>query len=272
MNWRAIWTIVRKDLKMVVQSRFVLLPIILVPVLILIVLPGVIVLVSTNADMTSSNMNDIKTFLDNLPADLLSEFGTLTETQQLIVAIVLYFFAPFYLIVPLMVASVIAADSFAGEKERKTLEALIYTPTTDAELFVGKTLSALIPAVVVSLVGFVGYGLVANVLAWPIMERVFFPNLAWIVLVIWVTPAAAGLGLSAMVVVSSKVRTFQEAYQLGGMVVIPIVLLVLGQVGGVIYFSVQLVLLIGLILWVIDLGLLWYGVKTFRRGELIAQL
>jgi ABC-2 type transport system permease protein len=74
------------------------------------------------------------------------------------------------------------------------------------------------------------------------------------------------------VVVSSKVRTFQEAYQLGGMVVIPIVLLVLGQAGGVIYFSVQLVLLIGLILWLIDLGLMWYGVKTFRRGELIAQL
>ena len=272
MNWRANRTLVYKDLKMVAQSRFVLLPIILVPVLILIVLPGGIILTSRNADMASSSMSDIKVFLDKLPAGLLSEFGNLTETQQLIVALVLYFFAPFYLIVPLMVASVIAADSFAGEKERKTLEALIYTPTTDVELFTGKILSALIPAVIVSLVGFIGYGLVANVLAWPVMGRVFFPNLAWVVLVIWVTPAAAGLGLSAMVVVSSKVRTFQEAYQLGGMVVIPIVLLVLGQAGGVIYFSVQMVLLIGLILWLIDLGLMWYGVKTFRRGELIAQL
>jgi ABC-type Na+ efflux pump permease subunit len=41
-----------------------------------------------------------------------------------------------------MVSSVLAADSFAGEKERKTLEALLYTPTTDRELFTAKLLEA----------------------------------------------------------------------------------------------------------------------------------
>lgn len=51
----------------------------------------------------------------------------------------------------------------------------------------------------------------------------------------------AGLGLGTMALVSSKVRTFQEGYQLGGAVVLPILLLVVEQVTGVLYFSLPVV-------------------------------
>jgi ABC-2 type transport system permease protein len=106
---------------------------------------------------------------------------------------------------------VIAADSFAGEKERKTLEALLYTPTTDRELLVGKMLSAWVPAVGVAWVSFVAYAIVANVAAWPVMGRVFFPTAMWIVLALWVAPALAGLGLTTMVLVSVRAQGFQDA-------------------------------------------------------------
>jgi len=172
----------------------------------------------------------------------------------------------------MMTASVIAAGSFAGEKERGTLEALLYTPTTDAELMVGKVLAAWVPAMIVSLVGFVLYGIVANVSAWQTMQRIFFPTTMWIVLILWLAPAAAGLGLGTMVLVSSKVSTFQDASQLGGMVVIPVVLLVVGQLAGVVYLSVPFVFLVGLVLWLIDAAVLWFGVRTFRRSEIIARL
>jgi len=105
-----------------------------------------------------------------------------------------------------------------------------------------------------------------------VMGRVFFPTWSWIVLILWVVPAAAGLGLSVMVLVSSKVTTFQEANQLGGVVVVPILFLVFGQIAGVLYFSVPVVALIGLVLWIIDAGLITLGVKTFQRGELVARL
>ena len=39
-----------------------------------------------------------------------------------------YLLAPLFLIVPLMVSAVLAADAFAGEKERKTLESLLHLP------------------------------------------------------------------------------------------------------------------------------------------------
>jgi ABC-2 type transport system permease protein len=172
---------------------------------------------------------------------------------------------------PMMVASVVAADSFAGEKERKTLEALIYTPTTDLELFAGKVLSAWIPAILVSLVGFVLYGLAVNIGAWPTMGRIFFPNALWWVLVLWVAPGAAALGLGATVLVSSRVNSFQEANQIAGVVVLPIVILVAAQASGAMYLSLGLTVALGVVVWLIGGVLLWIGVRTFRRSEIIAR-
>jgi ABC-type Na+ efflux pump permease subunit len=189
-----------------------------------------------------------------------------------VVAILEHLFAPMFLIVPMMVASTIAAGSFAGEKERKTLEALLHTPTTDTELLIGKLLASWVPAFLIALGAFVLYGVVANLSAWRVMGGIFFPSPMWIALVLWLAPAAAGLGLGAMILVSSKVSTFQDAYQLGAMVVLPVLLLVFGQVAGVLYLNVLAVMLTGLLLWAIDAVILWYGIRTFRRSEIIARL
>ena len=40
MNWRAIRAIVRKDLKVVFQNKGVMIPIIVIPLVFLVVLPG----------------------------------------------------------------------------------------------------------------------------------------------------------------------------------------------------------------------------------------
>jgi ABC-type Na+ efflux pump permease subunit len=189
-----------------------------------------------------------------------------------VVLALVYFLAPMYLIVPLMMASVIAADSFAGEKERKTLEALLYTPTTDRELLLGKLLAAWLPAVAVGLIGFVAYSIVANVAGWSTMGEIFFPNLMWLALALWVAPAVAGLGLVVTVLISARAEGFQDAYQMGAIVVLPILLLVVGQASGVMYFSTGLVVLLGAVFWLIDGVLLWWGSRWFRRTELFSRL
>jgi hypothetical protein len=272
MNWRAIRAIVRKDLKVALQNKGVSIPLIVVPAIFMVILPAIAALVPLFEGDLAGPLQDFETFLERMPAGLQSELAGYDEAQTLIVLILVYFFAPFYLILPLMVASVIAADSFAGEKERKTLEALLYTPTTDGELFLAKMLSSWTPAVAVAWGGFILYATVANVAAWPTMGHIFFPNAMWLVLALWVAPAAAGVGLGATVLVSVRAEGFQDAYQLGAIVVLPIVLLVIGQATGVIYFSTWLVLLLGLILWLVDATLLWFGGRTFQRSELAARL
>jgi hypothetical protein len=59
---------------------------------------------------------------------------------------------------------------------------------------------------------------------------------------------------------------------MGAVVVLPILLLVVGQATGVMYFSTWLVLLLGLGFWVVDLLLLWLGGRMFRRQELATRL
>lgn len=274
MNGRAIRAIVRKDMRVVTQSKIVMLPLIVVPLIMLVILPGAFALLPNLLGGAQAFTNDPQMIevLKSFSSQVGSELAGLNEAQQLLYMMLVYFFAPLYLIVPLMVSSVIAADSFAGEKERKTLEALIYTPTTDRELFAAKALSAWIPAMAVSLGGFVLYGLVANAAAWPTMGRIFFPNAMWIVLAFWVAPAVALVGLGSTVLISSRVATFQEAYQGGALIVLPFVALIVSQATGVLYLSLWLVLLLGVVLWGIGLALLWAGAKTFRRTEVIARL
>lgn len=272
MNWRAIMAIVRKDIKVVSQSKGVTIPLIIVPLLLFVGLPAMVGLIPLFENSTAELTSELEPLLSGMPAALRTEFSGLSQIQVVVVLALVYMMAPLYLIIPLMVANVIAADSFTGEKERKTLEALLYTPTTDMELFVAKLLTAWLPALAVSLLGFVVYGLVANLAAWPVMGRIFFPNWTWIILVFWVAPAAAGLGLASMVLVSSRVNSFQEAYQIGSIVVLPVLLLVIGQATGVMYLSPWLVAVLGLLFWAVDVGLLWLGTRTFQRGELIARL
>jgi len=271
LDWRAIRAVAERDLMIVRRSKNVLLPIILVPLLLLVIIPGAIGFLGSAMDV-GSDIEDLERFLTMMPEPMKTQFEQYTENQTMVVFILVYTFAPMFLILPMMTASSIAAGSFAGEKERKTMEALLYTPTTDLELMTGKMLTAWIPAILVTLVGFVLYSVVVNVSAWQTMGRIFFPNAMWVVLILWLAPASAGLGLGTMVLVSSKVNTYQDAYQLGSMVVLPVILLILGQVGGVIYLNVTFVLAAGLLLWIVDATILWFAVKTFRRSEIIARL
>ena len=170
------------------------------------------------------------------------------------------------------VANVIAADGFAGERERKTLEPLLYTPATDAELFVAKLLAAWIPAVMIAFGGAFIYAVLVNVTAWPVMQRVFFPDLTWTVMVLWMAPAFAALGLAGMLLVSLRVRGMQEATQLGGLFVLPVIALVVGEVRGAILLGPLMAVAIGLVVWAIAGALLLFGVKRFKRTSLVGKL
>ena len=270
MNWNAIWAIVSKDLMVVRRSKPVMLPILLLPVVVLVLAPIGVIFAAQHETTARETIQEFDRFLDQMPAGLREAVdGRETDGEKMIVVTIIYFMAPLYLIIPLMIAAVIAADSFAGEKERKTLEALLYAPMPDRELLVAKILSSWIPAVAVGLVSFVVYGVLVNIVAWPVMGEMFFPTLMWVVLALWVAPAVAGLAQGVMVLVSSRVNTFQEASQLGGLIVLPVILLVVGQAAGVIYFSTRVVVLVGLVIWGINAALLKLALDRFQRERLL---
>lgn len=267
INWTAVRGVVGKDLTAVRRSKSVVIPMLAVPVLLMVVLPAVIGLAAK-----ATGGAGVGGMLERIPGDLARPILDLPADEQLIVLVNGYLLAPLFLIVPLMVSAVLAADAFAGEKERKTLESLLHSPITDLELFIAKFLSAFLPAIAVSWIGFLAFAVVANGIAWPVMERIFVPTRLWGVMILWVAPAVATLGLAVMVRVSARTATAQEANQLGGAVILPLIFLAVGQSTGLLLVDWPVAVGIGAAVWAIALFLLWGGIRRFTRDALVAQV
>lgn len=264
--WPVVWALVGRDLRAVRRSKAVVLPMLLVPTLLLVVLPFVVGMTARGA---SDNTGAIG-MLDALPRQLADPIRALPPDEQLLTLVLGYLLAPLFLIVPMMVSAVIAADAFAGEKERRTMETLLHLPIPDRDLFIAKLLTGFIPAVAVSWLGFAVYLVVANVVAWPVIDGPIVPNRLWLVMIFWVAPAVAAVGLGIMVRVSARTRTTQEANQLGGAVILPLIFLAVGQSTGLLLVSMPVALGIGGALWLVATLLVGRGAARFTRDRIAA--
>jgi ABC-type Na+ efflux pump permease subunit len=166
---------------------------------------------------------------------------------------------------------VLAADAFAGEKERRTMEALLHLPISDRELFIAKFLTGFLPAITVSWVGFACFTVVANAVSWGIVDGLVVPNSLWLVVIFWVAPAVATLGLGIMVRVSARCRTTQEANQLGGAVILPLIFVAVGQSTGLLLVDVPVALAIGAAIWAVAIALVARGAQLFTRDRVAGR-
>jgi len=271
-NWRAIRAILRKDLRQVLQNRAVVLPMVLVPTLLLVVIPVAMVILPRFVPADELDVGDLEALYRAMPPGLTAQFEGLSLAQTFATLSANYMFAPMFLIVPLMISSIIAADSFVGERERKTLEALLYTPVSDGDLFLAKVLTALLPAVTIGVASFAVMAVAVNAAGYSLMGGLFFPAAPWWPMVFWLGPAVSLMGLGATVLFSARAKTFMQAQQTSGMLVLPIVLLMVGQVSGLLFLGVEVMLLLGLVVYAIGALLVWIGARTFSRGELIARV
>ena len=261
--WGAIRAIVARDLTAVRRAKAVFLPMLFVPALLLVVVPLGIGLAARSVGSV-----DVSPFLDRLPADLAAPIATRPPSEQMILLVNGYLLAPLFLIVPLMVSAVLAADAFAGEKERRTLESLLHLPVSDRDLFLAKLLVSFIPALAVSWIGFVCFAIVSNGVGWPVVHRIFVPTQLWMVMIVWVAPAVAALGLGVMVRVSARAETAQEANQLGGAVILPLIFLAMGQATGLLLVDLPIAVGIGAFVWLIAIWLIARGAKRFTRDRM----
>jgi len=274
MNWRSIWAIARKDLKEVRQNKVAWGPAIAIPLIFAILMPilfSVLPQVMPVEDI-QRELGDMDTLLKNLPPSIQAIFEGLKLEQMFVLYMTAFMLAPLFLIMPLMFSSVVGADSFVGERERKTMEALLYSPVTDRELFLGKVLAAVIPAILLSWLTYLVYIIVVNVASYGLFQRIWFPLPTWWPLMFWLTPAFALLGISATVLVSSRVRTFMEAYQLSGSLVVLVLAFMVGQATGVLFLGVGTVMIVGTLIWIADAVLIYLSVRNFKRSLLIAKL
>ncbi len=125
-----------RDIRTALKNRSVSIPMIVVPVVILVIMP-VVLLRSLIGAGGEDMLSDLQPLLEGLPPSAVY-LAELPLTEAGIILITHYILAPLFLVIPLMVASVLGAESFAGEKERGTLEALLYTPLSRIQLLAWK--------------------------------------------------------------------------------------------------------------------------------------
>jgi ABC-type transport system involved in multi-copper enzyme maturation permease subunit len=269
MKWNRIKAVIRKDLREITSNKMVILPMIIVPLIFCIIMPVAFILISLLAD--AGGINGLDTVAKLLPSyPIPASFDTLP--LQFLFIFLNYTFIPFFMLIPIMVSSIIASNAIVGEKERKTLETLLYTPITNGEFIVAKLLSSFIPAVIVSFGGFLLFFVTGNAVSLAVGGIAAIRSPIWIPAMVLLSPAVSLLGLSVTLMVSLKAKTFMEAQQTAGVIVVPFVILVVVQITGVVIFKEWLVVLFSVLLFGLDYLFIGKLSPRFSRERIIMTL
>ncbi len=166
---------------------------------------------------------------------------------------------------PITFSLVIALESFVGEKERNTLEALLSTPITDGALYVGKLLAGLVIPLTASLIAM---GIYAFGLYWFVGHTV--PAGLFLQIICLDLTLAVGM-VAGAVVVSSNTTSVRAANLLASFIVLPSMLLVSFQTLVVLWEQPDALWLIAGAQVLADLGMIRMGIHLFNREELLAR-
>ncbi len=175
-----------------------------------------------------------------------------------------------FLLMPITGAMALAAHAVIGEKQARTLEPLLATPITTAELLVAKALGALTPTLAISVVAlFVYFGAIALFAEPGVMRTMIAPRT--LLLVGFVGPAAALVALQVAIVVSSRVNDARTAQQFGVLIIIPLTAVLIAQFTGTLWLSATAMALIGLGLVGVWILLTLLSVALFERETILTR-
>ncbi|MFZ0924830.1 MAG: ABC transporter permease subunit [Halobacteriota archaeon] len=239
--WKS-WVIARKDFATFRTKRYIIYSLVVVPLLISIGLPGVMMLLIRRA----------------------------TTPLPLILS-VLNAFSFFFVILAGLLPISIGAYSIVGEKLEKTLEPLLATPTTDAEILLGKVLSAFLPSIVATYAGAVIFMVLMDGVTSGRLGYLFFPNWTMAVILLVTVPLISILSSEFNVIISARVSDIRAAQQFGMLVLLPLgVIYVALEIGFVSLTPATLTIIFAIIL-VIDALLFFLSRATFRREEILTK-
>lgn len=163
----------------------------------------------------------------------------------------------------------IACGQFAGEGEAGSLAPILASPASNVAIFGGKILAALLPTLLFAALADLTYLLGLAVGYGPERLRLLPPALAALLIVL--VPATALFSATVASLVSSRVRTFNTAQQISGLVLTPVNGLLVVAI-----FATQRAGALGLgaivlALLALDALLIVVGARTWRREEVLAR-
>lgn len=259
-----IRTIIDKEWAEVFKNKMVLFTVAFLP-LILTALPLI-----TIGAMSGMTPEQAVSSINGEPDPFFGEMCTGLAEGDCVQVYMLTLYLLLFMIMPVMIPVSIAAYSIVGEKTTRSLEPLLATPITTTELLAGKMAAAVIPAVGVTWGAFAIYLIGARLMVNDLVFGRLLDPMWWLAIFL-VGPLLALLGVTVGIMVSARVDDPRVAEQLSGAVVLPIILLVVGQSAGFIILSSEIVLLFALIVGIIDGLLLYFSRHIFERENILTR-
>lgn len=257
MGTRISKALVKKDLQDIMRSKTLLVTMIIVPILFSVIFPSVIMGGALFFDAGKIAGSEGEKLLEIFLAITSGgDFSAYTTEQQMVYVVINVLLPTLFLLVPIITAMTVAANSFVGEKENRTLESLLFSPISIRSLFLSKIIASFIPPLFVSVISFILSGVIINSLGYPLFGKLIFPTGNWVALITCLSPMVILLTVLLNIVISARVKTYQEAQNISGVILLPVIALLIGQVSGLFLLGVQLILLISVVLLVVNL-VLW---------------
>ncbi len=260
---KKIQTIIRKEWSEVFKNKMVLFTVAFLPLILTAIPLGIIYFTTTSGDFTS----DI--------GDMPGEFNALCSSDisggECFQVFIVSQFMIMFMIIPLAIPASISSYSIVGEKVNRSLEPLLATPITTAELLIGKSLAAIIPALAATWIGFSIFILGS----WIIISNpdiiASFLDGRWLIAIFVIGPLMALSAVSFSIIVSSRVNDPRVAEQVSMIIILPVLAAFFGQMSGIITLNINFMLVSVLLLGLVDSVLVFLSVRLFQRETIITR-
>jgi ABC-2 type transport system permease protein len=259
-----IQTIIDKEWAEVFKNRLVIFTVALLPLLFTI-LPLIVLSLTRSSGGGSSNSSS-----SDMPASFAAACSNL-PAQDCGQIFIINEFLLFYMIIPVIIPITIAAYSIVGEKATRSLEPLLATPISTTELLAGKSIAAAVPAILATWASFAVFVLLAPLVGASRAVVAYITSPTWLLAVIVAGPLMAILSVNFALFVSSRVNDPRVAEQISAVLVLPILIVLFGQIAGFIVLNVGAMLLFIAALAVVDVALIYLGARLLQRETILTR-
>ncbi len=196
IDWHAVKVLTRKEIQQLMHHTQVIATLVAAPIVFFVLFP--------------------------LLGPILAALGLaqipLVEGMRLTSSIML----PMFFYMPAVLANALATDSFAGEKERKTIETTFTLPCSTATLVVAKLIVIMIPQFLFILGGFIIVGAISNVILLSYKTIIIFNEWIWYLVVFLVAPVFVTMFTLLGILTSIKTRSLKGAQSISSIPMIPL--------------------------------------------------
>jgi len=160
-------------------------------------------------------------------------------------------------------------SSFVGEKEKHTLETLLYCPLSLKQIFQAKVLASFLVSMTVSLISFLLMITVTETEMYILSGSFLQLDILWLPVMLLLSPAISLIAITLIVRFSAKARSVEDAQQGAVFLILPVILLIAGQFTGILLVDFYIVLLLSIISAAVAWLLLHKAMGALHYEELL---